>query len=420
MKKELENLADGHGSMVAAQELGLDFEEPDNIEYLGAAINVFRRAENDGDRFDVVIEHPALTSDELRDFLALVAPSKFADSKYGIIADWDILDDPDTQNRVAQRLVALHARLGSSWNEFALSQPAFIRTMRGIGPTYLGSPGRHPISKRLIAATEFGEEIFKNLKATVGAKSEKHKLFLELLTNAGVEDPENFLMERMKAEVNRKQNPRRDKITNPKTIVKRFNHLGTKRRGNFMNLLIADLDEEQTQAFWLHLQETMYDEFTAEDGQSYFVPRIVANRPPEQSYNDTITLRDGYYEADFEWVPTDDGRLERVLVPGSLRLVETAPAISPLLAWRRDMDGKRSFIYERHKERGEPYRDGVLGALAVAYFSPEERDSWPDRLPIGDSRTQAMGAAQVPVLALMRSVQLLKTDFVEAAESLAA
>lgn len=83
----------------------------------------------------------------------------------------------------------------------------------------------------------------------------------------------------------------------------------------------------------------------------------------------------------------------------------------PAIGWRRE-DGERQFLispqYAEIEGRHRIYTDGVLGALAVAYLSPEVRTQWPTKVGLpGSAYQQSMGPAQVPVLTLMFEKQLL-------------
>lgn len=65
------------------------------------------------------------------------------------------------------------------------------------------------------------------------------------------------------------------------------------------------------------------------------------------------------------------------------------------------------------------YKSSLLGLLAVAYCLPQLRVSWPKKIGLrGLERKQEMGAAQLPVLALMKRAGLLNCSLVAAMEAL--
>jgi hypothetical protein len=100
--------------------------------------------------------------------------------------------------------------------------------------------------------------------------------------------------------------------------------------------------------------------------------------------------------------------------------------IEPKLSWIHRDDDSRKFIVEREIDQpseGSPcHKDGVLGVMLAAYFSPQVRKSWPEHMGLRSSGfKQALGPAQIPVLTLFPHVQkrLLESELIKGAEELA-
>jgi hypothetical protein len=120
-------------------------------------------------------------------------------------------------------------------------------------------------------------------------------------------------------------------------------------------------------------------------------------------------------ESEYAWPPFDD----RAVISGSLRSAPGAPKVRPSIEWRTSSDGTaREFILKDEvveTEGGKVIGSGLFGLILAAALQPEITTSWPKEI-----NGQAMGIAQLPVLALMHREQLATSPLLQTAEQLAA
>jgi hypothetical protein len=247
------------------------------------------------------------------------------------------------------------------------------------------------------------------------------------LEEAGLVEAEGIVWGALETEVNKRRSKKRgaNPIRRREAIAKRFDSWHETRRGAFLRHLIRtnSLNEGGLETVISNMREELYDEVEFGDGKRVAYPRALLDGSLEEVYARRTKVTDGSYEAEtIKLKPKHGGDLVQMVLPNTVRRITEPIRISPLITWCRQRKGKRDFVFERSTDidGGMTFRDGALGALAVAYFSPNVRAGWPPYMSIRGSREQFIGAAQVPVLALMRQAQLLKTDFVEAAEAVAA
>jgi len=412
------------GEVVLRRDLGINFDEPTGINYLETPLRVFRTETADGDRFDVSVDHEPLNGSQLFDFLKQAAPGGHNDTVPGVIDDWRIIDDPTENDK---KLINLHHRLGSAWNEFVLSQPAFIATLRdAVVPDFRLKirEENHQILPELDGLNFSSNSIHYSLLNIIGSSLTDGLALLDA-TNTGISDVIYGLIAR---QLNiRCDNPKKHVQVNDRTrpmLEARFQNWGTKRRLSLISDALTMLGPDAPTKITRELRDIMYEFVILPDGKTRLYPRpfLAEGEALKKAYDQRYVVRKDNFVADAIEVKSSKGAMITYLVPHSIRRYASNPLISPLIAWERSGDGGRRLIIERSQDGSEPvhYRDGVLGAVALAYFSPEARadeESWPLAKPIGARRAQGMGAAQVPVLALMSEANLLTTDFIEAAEA---
>jgi hypothetical protein len=104
----------------------------------------------------------------------------------------------------------------------------------------------------------------------------------------------------------------------------------------------------------------------------------------------------------------------------------------PLLTWERAADGKRSWHFEAASNdlmqafedacaipgpAPRPQMDAVLGLVTLPYFLPELRKNWPAWKPlVKDGKSNYIGPASVPMMALLHRRALLNSALVRSAE----
>ena len=107
----------------------------------------------------------------------------------------------------------------------------------------------------------------------------------------------------------------------------------------------------------------------------------------------------------------------------------------PVLRWHTTPDGTRRWLFDRpepHQEeavRAAMSPEGpvdahvslstLAGFLSVLYFQPELTEGWPEWKPLSpEGKSNYMGPAQVPVLALLNKDRLLPNPLTEGLEAL--
>lgn len=103
--------------------LGVDNEQLEMIGLMDCDMMISSVAHEDGTTYSVELDTPPQEVDQFTQFLNTVAPSDVAQYPFGIKADWEVALDP------YDRLHKLHARLGESWDEFVLHAPSMIDMM---------------------------------------------------------------------------------------------------------------------------------------------------------------------------------------------------------------------------------------------------------------------------------------------------
>ncbi|MDB5169245.1 MAG: hypothetical protein JWO41_601 [Candidatus Saccharibacteria bacterium] len=405
------------GEFSVGSQLGIQFAEPEGVTYLDSPVAVYRTKTEDGDRFDAVINHAPLDGNKLFGVLAEVAPSKENSYLGGVIDDWNIVDraalSPDVHPmdiKNSQYLVRIHQVLGESWTDFMKSRSAFLSTLEDATTPYF-----HRTHYKGTFMTREG--IMPKLKYEFVGQMPHVSQLVDVLQGAGVDDAEERVYNALERQVNTKRRPD-SQIARRDTMEKRFKSWSASQRAELYDATIMGVDEEARADVIEQALRKLYDSITFEDGEERLYPvSMLGKKSLHQIYEDRVTVPWGGHVAEVITLPGKTSP-EDFVVPGTTRQLAPPTTISPLASWHRNADGQRKLIIERKIDRPQAkVVDGVLGAIAIAYFSPKERSTWPAKMNLKEAFGQEIGAAQVPVLALMRRGQLLRTDFVEACES---
>jgi hypothetical protein len=409
----------GEGQFVPGDVLHLDFEEPDRLSYLTSPANVSAVRADDLTHYTLTFEHTPLDSEQLFRFIETVAPYKRFNSIGGTLADWDIVDNVRGGGE-AQRLVTIHEKMGTPWLEFLKSRGAFSDTLRdGMQPHFgqvtalpneVGAPKQ---SERQHAKTEMLDE-----------RATSYDDAVQLLKDAGVEDAEQKFYDAMRTVINSRR--KKTNLSNPNRIKQES------RKKDIARWLGRLLPEDTLEALVSEKEKELYGRVTDEEGVTYSFPRARYPYTDEEfatAIGQTQTVRRGAYEADvtvlkrmplYPRTPNPEPEDYVIVRPDRIRRVIDSIKIEPIVTWTKDEAGKRELTLERGVDvaKGFCYTDGVLGALAVAYHSPELTRTWPAAMRLGTGREQQLGVAQVPVLALFPKYrnELVNSPFIKAAE----
>ncbi|MEO7945157.1 MAG: hypothetical protein ABIR37_03320 [Candidatus Saccharimonadales bacterium] len=410
-----------------------EFEEPMGLDYLHSPLEVRSSTHPEGVRYDLLIDHAPLDAGDLHAFTHGVAPYPGFDSVYGIVADWNVVDRAEDGSPYAQRLVNLHTHLGKAWDEFSRSRPAFLRVMQD-GMDF--SASMHFDASPSNEYFKRAEDIVTHRLVTDAAEAlgGEHTLLEEVLRTTGVENPQAVVLDAMSQVLNRTRNARRQ-LQNPQRIIDSFKNRPASSRARLVELMTVGWSKEYRQVFDDVVRNAAYHQIKMEDGATYYVRRATVDCDPLEQVAQAKVERSDRFEAKIaelklsskeHYFHRPQERKTKVVVPGSVKVVQPPSTIEPQLAWVKKNDGTRQFLIGREHTQDETgafhFKDGVLGVLLAAYFAPEVRSEWPTHMGVKGSRLeQGLGAAQVPVLALFPHVQkrLLGSEFIENAEKLA-
>jgi hypothetical protein len=107
----------------------------------------------------------------------------------------------------------------------------------------------------------------------------------------------------------------------------------------------------------------------------------------------------------------------------------------PVVAWEKSIAGARMWRFDtpkgslvqalegsvalpaRNDAPGAPQLDALMGLVTIPYFLPELRKNWPAWKPlVKDGKSNYIGPASVPMMALIHRRALLNSAFIRAAE----
>lgn len=414
-------------TVIPNEVLGLALPEAPGVDYASTPLDIYRSPQQDGsERFDAITQSAPLAGQELFSFLRLVAPADFGNLK-GVIDDWKVVDQAHRSNvggfakARAQELVELHRHLGKSWMEFLKSREVLLDVL--VDGQEVDAIHTTRRVQRLVDESTMTIGAGHIAYHTARARRELTKVLERGFEASGAADPQGNVLDMMTGAVNSVRHGKRP-ITNTHKIRTYFASMPNEQRERAILRLLRSMDEADQTSFIKGAKSELYEALTAESGAIYLFPRQYLKRPIADSIaaGKTGKIVVGRYQADTVLIyPREEGdaKPDVLMLPESIIELEPAKTVSPLLTWRRDSEGNRDFVIRRARDNRNfgRFADGVLGVLLSAYLSPEIRENWPSELPIRDSRKQYIGAAQVPVLALMRQKQLLRSDVFEALET---
>jgi hypothetical protein len=169
------------------------------------------------------------------------------------------------------------------------------------------------------------------------------------------------------------------------------------------------------------------DDFSGVLDDWYLHDRALAGGASEKLLQEHMqSLRDDWLEF---------GRHRRLFVD-ILEDRTEATRLVPILRWQRLADGTRRWLFDALEPDQEDAVRGMLspmlvtelpsmlsplaGFLSVLYFLPETTHGWPEWKPlVAEGKSNYMGPAQVPVLALLNKAASLDSIFIERCEALA-
>jgi len=422
----LPNNSEHIGVFTVKDDLAVDFEEPTGLSYLTSPMNVFKSEIPVGTQYTVLPEHPPIDGDGLHDLLNETAPYKSSlTGLLGVIDDWNIVDKNDGGN-----LVNRHAgSLGTSWTDFLDSRPAFLQTYQDAHRPNFGQDAYRSIFGRLdtnVLTPSHLVEQSTQLDHLVTHASRSVEGMVELLEEAGQETAHDLVYTAIKREINKHRD---HPITRQETVVKRWDALGERRRRDLTAKLLNKVNPAiQLEAINL-VRDRNYETVVMENGQEISVYSRGLIKSLEQSYAERRVVRKWRFGATVISIMRQSPKYshQNVVLPNSEVELYPATLMTPAISWTKNRDGEREFILPRVTHEGDGIKpthhvDGVLGVIATAYASPDIRGAWPSQRGMGSrsNRTQFMGAAQIPVLALMYRSRLLKSPLLDVAEALAA
>lgn len=334
----------------------------------------------------------------------------------GVIDDWN-LEDRHRANpsEYTAYLSELHAHLGVPWREFALSQPAFLGTLEN---------GKIPSHMQTLRYPGFTPETqltrYKLLSHHLSGAASSFETVVATLDQLGLKDPKQVVLDAIRQLSNARRHPDRQ-VRNEHKLARIFNALDKSGRYGLLSRVVNYTESEALEVVARQTREEEWGDVVV-DGEAFVFPLSRYAPEVQDAYDNNRTrIKEGNFEATQVELPLASGRTETFVLPGTVERVSSSH-ILPTISWITDGDGRREFVITRKAEDDDGHvihHDGVLGVLAVATFAPELVKRWPKKLPIRGSRLQEMGPAQVPVLALMRQGDLLKSAFVERVEVLA-
>jgi hypothetical protein len=220
-------------------------------------------------------------------------------------------------------------------------------------------------------------------------------------------------------------------------------------RSGYRNRYLEELTGNQKEQAFTNYVTAEYLALTMEDGSTLHAVRSGAHGHDRESLQAAYERRGpvqvegkqgryfdsepSAYVVDKATIDTDNG-VKEIVFPHSLRPGSGSVALQPVLNWRltklpngsmqRELITDTGFNGEDDSQPVDQPRvqlSRLAGLLALAYLSPDAREGWPAEVGLKDGHfKQKMGAAQIPVLALMKRNTLLKSPVIAAMEGLPA
>jgi len=418
------------GVLELPQPLGL--EQSQSVGLARAPIHLLRATIDERTtQYHAVFEYKPLAENSFRNLLADAAPNDLGSSIYGILADWDLPDlatahYEQRSNRI-DILLADHMKgLKEHWDDFEDSRHLFMRTLAGNTEYSVRNFPDKAIKVQFLSLEEITKR-FNAVRHEIGFSDARRIYRSEALPNFIGEVARYLAIDGV---VGRRG---AERIAEGKTI-KIAAQLYSSRKQRYADRYFDALSEEQRAIALDTYARDGYYRIPLEDDKAMFAVKpgplnaeelldVYSRRTPQR-------LKDSKQEVDVAYIRTSLGTTPVIFVhtlqerTGDIR-------IQPVITWQTRQNGEvteRQLVVDRHPldELGNPnksvYESVIGGLLCLAYLSPDiRRDSkiWPLDEQFPGTRKQPLGAAQVPVLALMRRNELLGSPLIAALEEFA-
>ncbi len=406
---------------------GQDFTEPENVDYLHAPLDVWISEDELGLRTDVNVRQEPMRGERLLRLLNHIAPfgsdSQYAgshkDAIFGTIDDWLLVYGlrNGERSKEAERLINRHAAIGPPWDEFRESGDDFIRALQAREQPEIGVVLESPDSLDGVYAIADLEVVRSDwdVDATTGMLSFKHGKWgeaVEALEILGIPDADERLSSRF-----REDRAKRLKVALewPRSkVVRQFTEWDLPRKRAWLAEATAFIFKDLFQVdLYGQIADDLFLPLTV-DGKEYAYNRLYYGEDLQSTWDDAKAVDSGRYSARV----VDLHNRTCVIPPGwSLNTNLQLHGMNPLIAWRHG-ERRRQFVTGQEGRDGKTVYDATMGALAVAYFSPEVLADHDQFRGIGRRGRQLMGAAQIPLLTLMHRGKLAKSDFVQGIDEL--
>lgn len=345
-----------------------------------------------------------LVGEDFHKFLALVANNVFDVGIYGIVADWELPDDASSSGDQAyyQRLQSLHSKLGEVWITFENHRKRFIST---INDKALEFSRYLPLPFNLMTKAEVDKEIASRFKTSTLEKDRDK--FLRSISHLSADEVRDLLRGSRR---NGKLNDR-ERYMNDRQL--RFRLMHRVRNSSIFG------EQFLKSSLWTGVYEEFFNDYRivrVEPENEGTQPREIGYRRFTKSDDciDTELARNKIENNCVYELCEEDGRFKYRLVESS----KPTNGMLPVVHWIKNNAGSRVLLADELNTPTVQFSlDTLLGILTVAYFSPEIRKEWPQRVGLpGSYKQQEMGPAQIPVLALIRKNELEHSEFLEKLE----
>lgn len=93
--------------------------------------------------------------------------------------------------------------------------------------------------------------------------------------------------------------------------------------------------------------------------------------------------------------------------------------VVPYVAWETSRDGKRRWLFDGVSVPAGDHPDSVVGLVTLVYLQPSLAAKWPAWRPLQkDGKSNYIGPASVPMMALLHRRAVLNSRFIHAVEAL--
>jgi len=405
---------------------------PKGLDFSNVRIHVLKAKIDDlKDEYCAVFEHEPLKSESFMNLLSESAPSQ-NQSSYGVLDDWSLPDrtiNPIPLRNPTDKLLSDHVQaLKQHWADFEGSRYLFMRALSaGTDHFERNVLARGSLMVKFLRPDEV-ETLFQDKRSKFDYHTSRRVFETEGLPSF-VETTAQYLAE--DGIVSARDAVRIAQGKTRKIAAQLFQSHGKQYASRYFD----GLSEEQKAVALQSYSDYKFLSISTGQDEAMFIPRNLGASAEDlaEAYGRRLTrqLPKTGQDVDVATVRTRDGQ-RSVVFAHTLRDGVEEVSIQPVLTWqtKHGADGpERELIVDAHdpKEFMNPkrhvYESVIGGLLCTAYLSPEIRNNsklWPNsmRFP-GGKRDQGLGAAQVPVLALMRRNQLLSSELIENLEAFA-